>query len=229
MRRMGVDVAHEGADSSCCIVCEGHHVLHIEAWSKCDIPASADRVERLYKRYDGVAEIVVDCDGLGVGVHDILRLKGLPTFAFHGQARTDNKDASGELGYYNRRSEAWWNLRVLLDPHNMHNMTIPKDDVLLGDLVMPKWKVENQKIQVESKKEIIRRLKRSPDRGDALAMCLCPISQSVFESNYRVMTPSDIEAAAHQGQRPVARSEEEQLDAMMWGGVSNNFDLFGNY
>ncbi len=228
MRRMGVDVAHEGSDSSCCVICDGCRVLHIEAWTKADIPTSADKAERLFQRFGGITEIVVDCDGLGVGVRDILRLRGYPTVAFHGQARTENKDASGELGYYNKRSEAWWNLRVLLDPHNGHNMIIPKDDVLLGDMVCPKWSVENQKIKVESKPELMRRLKRSPDRGDALAMCLCPGDASSFEENFRILTAADVEALAQQNQRRDPRSEEAQLDAMMWGGAHQNFDLFGD-
>lgn len=228
MRTFGVDVAHEGGDKSVCVIREDNRVLLIDVWAKADIPHSAERVERLWRRY-GADEIIIDCDGLGVGVRDILRQRGLPTVAFHGQAKTARKDETGELGFANMRSLAWYNLRQLLDPHQGHLLILPKHDGLLGDLVCPRWDVINQRITVEPKDQIKRRLGRSPDIGDALAYAFCPNEPSLFEDAYRVMTDEDVTALAYQRQPKAVRPEAEQVDELMWRGAHSNFDIFGDY
>ncbi len=79
------------------------------------------------------------------------------------------------------------------------------------------------------KDSIKKRLHRSPDFGDALAYAYCPGDSSSFEENFRILTAADVDALAQQNQRRDPRSEEAQLDGMMWGGAHQNFDLFGDY
>lgn len=228
MKTMGVDIAHEGSDASVCLVRENNVILHIETWTKADIPASAERVARLYRRF-GADEIVIDCDGLGVGVRDLLRQEGLPVVAFHGQARTDRKDETGELGFANMRSLAWWNLRTLLDPHKKQFPVCARHDGLLGDLVCPRWSVEHGRITIEPKDQIKRRLKRSPDIGDAMAYAFCPREPSLFEENFCVLTPQQVDALASRGQPKQERPVEQQLDDMLWRGAHSNYDVFKDY
>ncbi len=81
------------------------------------------------------------------------------------------RDGSGELGFANKRSAAWWHLRELLDPAGGHQIALPPDDLLTGDVTAPHWRMTSSgKIQVESKEEIKKRLGRSPDDGDAVVM-----------------------------------------------------------
>jgi hypothetical protein len=88
---------------------------------------------------------------------------------FNAAERTDRKDASGELGFTNKRSAAWWNMRELLDPANGHDVALPDDDELTGDLTAPKWRVmSGGKIQVESKDDIRKRIGRSTNKGDGV-------------------------------------------------------------
>ena len=64
-----------------------------------------------------------------------------------------------------------WNLRELLDPAGGHEIALPPDDQLTGDLTAPHWKMTSAgRVQVESKEEIRKRLGRSTDAGDAVAM-----------------------------------------------------------
>lgn len=52
---------------------------------------------------------------------------------------------------------------------------LPPDDLLLADLTTPTWDVTTgvpPKIRVEKKDDVVARLGRSPDRGDAVAMSL---------------------------------------------------------
>jgi hypothetical protein len=50
---------------------------------------------------------------------------------------------------------------------------IPRDDKLEGDLLAPQFQFDAKaRRKVEPKKDIKKRLKRSPDDGDALAIAL---------------------------------------------------------
>lgn len=75
----------------------------------------------------------------------------------------------------NCRSGAWWAMREWLDPSKGHDVALPPEDLLIGDLTAPHWKVKSGgKIQVESKDEIKLRLGRSTDDGDAVVMAFWP-------------------------------------------------------
>ena len=60
-------------------------------------------------------------------------------------------------------------MRELLDPANGHEVALPPDDDVTGDLTAPLWRVmSNSKIRVESKDSIFTRIRRSTDSGDAV-------------------------------------------------------------
>ena len=135
--------------------------------------ATAGRVRGLLEARGGRA--VVDVIGIGAGVVDRLREQKLAVTPFNAAERTDAKDTSGELGFANKRSAAWWRLRELLDPFGEARPALPPDDTLTGDLTAPHWKVTGAgRIQVESKDEIRARLGRSTDDGDAVVMAFEP-------------------------------------------------------
>jgi hypothetical protein len=74
--------------------------------------------------------------------------------------------------FVNRRAEWWWKLREALDPATGEDLALPPDQGLLADLCAPRWKLSARGVQVESKEDIIKRLGRSPDRGDSAAYAL---------------------------------------------------------
>jgi hypothetical protein len=118
---------------------------------------------------------VIDVIGIGAGVYDRCKELKLPVVAFNAAEKTDRMDASGELGFTNVRSVAWWNLREILDPMNEYLAALPPDDLLIGDLTSPHWRVlSGGKVQVESKDEIRKRLGRSTDDGDAVVQAYWP-------------------------------------------------------
>jgi hypothetical protein len=85
--------------------------------------------------------------------------------------RTEAKDKSGTLAFVNVRAEAYWRMREALDP-NTSKLSLPDDPELLGDLVAPRWSMQSNGIKIESKDDIKKRLGRSPDCGDAVALAL---------------------------------------------------------
>jgi hypothetical protein len=123
--------------------------------------------------YDGRA--IVDVTGLGAGVYDRLTEVHARPLAYVGAGKTTRRDRSGKLGFTNVRSAAYWNLRELLDPAYEPTLALPPDDLMLSDLTAPGWEITSgvpPKIKVEIKEDVVARLGRSPDRGDAVAMSL---------------------------------------------------------
>lgn len=121
------------------------------------------------------APAVVDVIGIGAGVVGRLRQLVRRVIPFHAAEKAPDKSdrASGELAFLNRRAHAWWRLRELLDPDSGIPVALPPDDQLFGDLVAPKWSVnQSDRVQIESKDDLRRadRLGRSTDRGDAVVM-----------------------------------------------------------
>lgn len=171
-RVLGVDVARSGSDKTIIALRDAWVIRELRATVKEDTMATAGRVAAALSASPG-ATAVVDVIGIGAGVYDRLREQGHDAEAFNASAGTRRKDASGEFGFGNTRSGAWWNLRELLDPSREPEVALPPDDELLGDLTAPHWRVvSGGKIQVESKDDIRKRIGRSTDRGDAVVQAL---------------------------------------------------------
>ena len=95
--------------------------------------------------------------------------EGKAVVPFVASAGVDLLDETGELGFANKRAAAWWRLRCLLDPQRGRGIMLPPDDLLLGDLCAPTWRVTpGARILVESKDDIRKRLGRSTDVADAV-------------------------------------------------------------
>lgn len=185
-RVVGADVARSGEDKTVLAIRQGDVVEELRVYAKQDTMETAGKVGGLLNTPH--ARAVVDTDGLGAGVTDRLRERGKPVIAFHAGTRTDKRDRSGELGFVNTRSAAWWNLREMLDPAYGEQVALPPDDELIGDLTAPHWSVKSgSKIAVESRDSLVTRLGRSPDRGTA-----------VMQAFWTPSTPVDPEAAVVQ-------------------------------
>lgn len=167
----GVDVARSGEDQSAVALRFGRLVTEIRRFSLEDTMATTGRVAGILDAHGGKA--VVDVIGVGAGVVDRLRegTHRRDVVPFNAGEGTVAKDRSGELGFLNKRSAAWWNLREMLDPASGEDVALPSDDLLTGDLTAPKWRVgSGGKIQIESKDDIRKRIGRSTDTGDAVVM-----------------------------------------------------------
>lgn len=69
-----------------------------------------------------------------------------------------------EERFYNIRSQMWW---LMADDLRLNKIALPWDESLFQDLCTPTQKTRGGKILVEAKEDIIARLKRSPNKGDA--------------------------------------------------------------
>ena len=78
------------------------------------------------------------------------------------------------------RAYSFWNLRELLDPENGYNFCLPDSDDLAGDLaVLTHTITTDGLIRIESKEQIKKRIGRSTDAWDAVAIAMFtpPISR----------------------------------------------------
>jgi hypothetical protein len=167
-RTVGVDVARSGSDKTVMALLDGTVVTELRHTSLENTMQTTGRVLGIVAADPGRRPIV-DVIGIGAGVVDRLREQGVSVEAFNASEGTDKRDHSGELGFSNTRSAAWWNVRELLDPAYGAELALPPDDRLTGDLTAPHWRVlSGGRIQVESKDEIRKRLGRSTDDGDAV-------------------------------------------------------------
>lgn len=172
MERLGLDVAGAGEDKTVFAPIHNLRVPELQYVTHEDTTQLEERAKLICAQNKGVV-VVVDADGMGVGVYDHLNNNdAIEVEAFHAGAKTDKKDKSGELEFADTRSAAWWQLREMLDPIEGSTIELPDDDLLIGDLVSPKWEDRSAKgvIKVESKKDIKKRLSRSTDSGDAVMM-----------------------------------------------------------
>jgi hypothetical protein len=169
LRAVGVDVAWTGEDKTVLAPRYGDHVIDtLRYYTKEDPMQTTGHVVGMLGLSED-AYAMVDVIGMGAGVVARLEEQQRKVVAFNASARSDRRDRSGELGFVNKRAEGWWNLRELLDPAYGAVLALPADDMLIGDLTAPHYKVmSGGKIQVEAKLDIKKRLGRSTDPGDAV-------------------------------------------------------------
>ncbi len=119
--------------------------------------------------------VIVDVGG-GWGGDTLIKLKdnGIDCVAFNGvvasMART-----RGKVKLVNRRAESYWRFRDALDPEQEGGsiVALPNDPLLKADLAAARRKpLTPRGLSLEDKDEIRARIGRSPDRGDAVVMCL---------------------------------------------------------
>lgn len=193
-RILGVDVARSGTDATVFAHRAGPLIERLEEHHREDTMRTTSRVQgALGDDLDMLP--VVDSIGVGGGVVDRLREMGIPVLAYTGSARTDAKDRSREYGFVNVRSAAYWRLRELLDPAYGAEVMLPPDEMLLADLNAPTWDTITgvpPKIRIEPKEDLVARLGRSPDKGDAVA-----------EAFWADAMRKEIRVAAPVGQMPV--------------------------
>jgi hypothetical protein len=113
--------------------------------------------------------IAVDANGLGRGLADNLADFGLPVHHVATQSSpTKGRDHQGRNQFAKLRDQLWWDVKEWFATENV---SIPFCLPLIQELKSPTWSFDsNGKTKVEGKKEMVKRLKMSPDYADALCL-----------------------------------------------------------
>ncbi|WP_019584686.1 hypothetical protein [Deinococcus apachensis] len=193
---LGVDVARYGDDSTVLQPLFGQRPIPPTVHRKQDNVEVAghvmDLVERLraehgYPVADGPVRVKVDDLGNGGGVTDHLRhSERAKALDIEVRPVTVSNTATAE-GYSKLRDQLWFALRDWLKEGGH----LPPDSHLERELVAPRYSFDTQgRAKVETKDEMKKRMGRSPDRADALALAVYePPRQAATEAT---VTPTDV-------------------------------------
>ena len=164
---LGADIARFGDDESVAYVRRGPEVIASHYWRGNDTQESAGQIAALGKEL-GASVFYVDEIGVGAGVVDALKHQGHPVVGVNVGTSPDNGDL-----YLNRRAELFFTLQQLF---KSGEIGIPAgDDLLVAQLTDIRYKYTPAgKYQIESKEDMKKRRRKSPDRADALALTFCP-------------------------------------------------------
>ena len=123
-------------------------------------------------RRDGAAVVLDMGGGYGGPTYERLTDNGVAVVPYKGAEGSTARTADKKLGFVNKRSEALWRFREALDPSQEGGspIALPDDPALVADLTAPVFEVTPRGIKAESKDDVVKRLGRSPDRGDAVIM-----------------------------------------------------------
>ncbi len=169
---LGVDVARGGQDATVLSRRYGRWFAPLDKHPGTSTPdgQSVTRLVVAALLEGGYANI--DVIGVGASVYDLC-CQQIGSEGVHGvnvAAAAPGRDRTGKLTFVNLRAYAYWALREALDPERGDNLMLPPDRELMVDLCAPRWSMRAHGIQVEPKEDLIKRLGRSPDSGDALVL-----------------------------------------------------------
>lgn len=159
-RRLGIDVARFGDDRTVIFPRQGlvaFNPVELRGARTTDIAA---RVMKAKTDWNAEMEFVDDTGHWGHGVIDNLLAAGYSPLGiqFHGPAIDPR--------YKNRRAEMW----IEMSEWVKRGGCLPNIPALVGELTVPTYTFVNGKFLLEDKDLIKKRLGRSPDLADALAL-----------------------------------------------------------
>lgn len=110
--------------------------------------------------------------GYGGPLFETLRDNNVEVYGHKGAEAATGRTRDGQLGFWNLRSQVIWRFREALDPGQPGGspIALPADQELLADLAAPTWKITPRGIQVEPKEDVVERLRRSTNKGDAVVL-----------------------------------------------------------
>lgn len=169
---IGVDVARGGDDETILAPRYDNYFDNLICRAGHETPDGPSVVALIVSNMRNSPALNIDAIGPGASVYDQLNSNDMQCHALVSSEKSEARDITGALGFANKRSEWWWRFREALDPDTGEDLALPPDPKLKSDLCAPRFKVMARGIQVERKEDIIKRIGRSPDRGDAAVYAL---------------------------------------------------------
>lgn len=175
---VGCDVARFGNDET--VICQIHEDGFIPQFTVKrgqDLMQTAGELYVFIKAGLSSSRVGVDDAGLGGGVTDRLKELNSPIRACNGGEGATHPD-----DFVNLRAEMWWALREEL---RAGKLLLPPDPKLKGDLTNLRYSYDSRgRVMLEKKDDLKRRIGRSPDRGDALAIAVWAMRHRGGEMRY---------------------------------------------
>jgi len=166
IRMAGVDFA-AGGDQNVICISDGNKILPMIAWREKDTMAAVGRFIVEFKKAGLEANnIYADASGMGMVMCDALAESGWSVNRINFGATAYDNNA-----YTNRSAEMWYGMAKKIEDAEI---ILPEDDEDLTAQLTCRRTITNSKgkLGVESKDSMRARGIASPDRADALALCI---------------------------------------------------------
>jgi hypothetical protein len=159
-KRIGVDCARFGNDATCLFPRQGLAAFKPVIMRGARTTEIAARVARGIADWGAETVFIDDTGGYGGGVVDSLLVAGCPAVPVNFSA------SPMDPRYRNLRAELWFNMAEWV----RRGGALPDLPALVAELTQPTYTFGGGKFQLEEKDQIKKRLGRSPDLADALAL-----------------------------------------------------------
>ena len=171
MNGLGVDVAQGGGDNTVAAPVHDENRIApltvLKGHDTKDGPAVAGAVVSVL-RDDAIPGIDLGGGWGGSAFTHLKKHLNLPAVGVNPSERATKKSRDGKYAFKNMRAQLYWQFREALNPITGDNVELPDDEELIEDLAAAEFEITPQGILIEKKDDIKKRLKRSPDRGDAV-------------------------------------------------------------
>lgn len=159
-RILGVDVAQQGLDRSVIFPRQGMVAFKPHIMRGANSVQGAGQVARTWKDWDVDTVFIDNTGGFGAGWIDQLRLLNRHAIGIGFAERAEDKR------YANRRAEMYFRMAEWIKSGG----ALPNVPELVGELTEMTYSFRGDALLLEPKDQIRKRLGRSPDLGDALAL-----------------------------------------------------------
>lgn len=169
-RYVTVDVARFGKDKTVILVWEGFRVVKIVVLIKKSVTWVAQEVAALRNEYMvPLSNVIVDEDGVGGGVVDILKCTGF----------VNNSSALFDQNFENLKAQCSYKLAEMVNASKIYLGAIT-DPEIIAELIEELEQIKQKDMDKDGKKKIVPKdavkelLGRSPDYADAVMMRMLP-------------------------------------------------------
>jgi hypothetical protein len=182
VRIAGVDFA-AGGDQNVICISDGNKILPMIAWREKDTMAAVGRFIVEFKKAGLEANnIYADASGMGMVMCDALAESGWVVNRVNFGATAYDNNA-----YTNRSAEMWYGMAKKIEDAEI---ILPEDEDLTAQLTCRRTITNSKgKLGVESKDSMRARGIASPDRADALALCLSS-SNAGLDLTFQIERPT---------------------------------------
>ena len=188
-RIMGIDVARFGGNEIVYTILESRGAvqweqIHQEAFTKRGIDETLGKALSLIRDFS-LSLVVVDDDGLGGGVTDLIKLDGVQVIPFRGGLPVQKKFEDEPRRYDMNRSAAYFKVQDFIRKGWLKILDDPK---LIQQILMIRYRYCTDGARHILSKDEMRAKKllrdgESIDRSDALAMALWKVEESSVQSD----------------------------------------------
>lgn len=170
-RIIGCDVASKHGENLTVIGYRyGHTIAELKGYMRASATQTRDEIEGRYKKHE-VQTVVVDSDGIGEPMQEVLSEVRVPCLAFHGGY---GQKAIDGTKFKNLRTQFYWIVAKKFEKglYNLSKLDEKSYEILRGQLCSIKVKKPDAlgRMQIETKEDMMARQIKSPDFSDTLMM-----------------------------------------------------------